>query len=289
MSCPTPRHAVYEHHVVTGNPCQIVHGLPRGQARQSCSPSVTRSAPTGTLASADAGNLAYSGSNRGSWGPCRRRRPQLESGHLTNCGDVSAALAQNQGKSVSVSFLARPDEPSRILWSGVHSGVGHPHQHSPGPGVGSGTSVIESSSGPPKRRMVAARMRPVSVFRSRKDTHHRLARRPPLVPPGECLPEPSPTHKTPPREPWRPSKGLGAGSVPTKGVEVAGIEPASSRGEPGLLRAQPALSFSRPPCSSPARHGQAQPWKSPDQPPRRQLISKPPVRGQTPDGRLRPG
>ena len=30
------------------------------------------------------------------------------------------------------------------------------------------------------------------------------------------------------------------------GVEMAGIEPASSRGEPGLLRAQPVWRFARP-------------------------------------------
>src|SRR4051795_1604752 len=52
-------------------------------------------------------------------------------------------------------------------------------------------------------------------------------------------------------------------------VELAGIEPASSSVEPGLLRVQSVMSFSRPRCSHLTRHRQAQPGKSPSHPSQR--------------------
>ena len=59
-------------------------------------------------------------------------------------------------------------------------------------------------------------------------------------------------------------------------VELAGIEPASSSVEPGLLRVQSVLSLFSASELARTRPRQAQSGKSPDQPSRRRLISKSP-------------
>ena len=61
----------------------------------------------------------------------------------------------------------------------------------------------------------------------------------------------------------------------SSGVEVAGIEPASSRGEPGLLRAQLTVALFSAPALVSARCRQAQYQLSPDRPLTRRSISKP--------------
>jgi len=63
-------------------------------------------------------------------------------------------------------------------------------------------------------------------------------------------------------------------------VELAGIEPASSGADPGLLRAQSAWRFSRPQCSRRRVTDGLSRCECPDQIPRPGLISEPSRWGQ---------